>query len=116
MVRVIRGNVARKKRKKILKFAKGYVGSLSRLYRPAKQAVTHALKYAFSGRKLKKRDFRYLWNARISAALEGQGLKYGQLIFLLKKSNITLNRKMLAMIAAEDPAAFTELCTRVKAK
>lgn len=113
MARVKRGNVARKKRKKVLKLAKGYFGSLSKLYRPARQAVIHALRYAYFGRKEKKRDYRSLWIARINAAVKNYGLKYSVFVNLLKKAKISLNRKMLAWIAVEDPEAFEALVKKV---
>jgi large subunit ribosomal protein L20 len=116
VARVKRGNVARKKRKKILGLAKGFVGSLSRLYRPAKQAVTHALKYAYTGRKLKKRDYRYLWIARINAALKNYGVTYSQFCQQLRQAKIGLNRKMLAQIAVTDPPAFEALVKKVRPK
>lgn len=116
MVRVKRGNIARRKRKKILHLAKGYFGSLSRVYRPAHQAVTHALKYAYFGRKQKKRDYRYFWISRVNAACRSFGLNYSRFWQLLKKAKIGLNRKMLAYLAVKDPAAFEALVKKIQAK
>ncbi|PLS68622.1 MAG: 50S ribosomal protein L20 [Cyanobacteria bacterium M5B4] len=109
MTRVKRGNVARKRRKKILKLAKGFRGSHSTLFRTANQQVMKALRNAYRDRRKKKRDFRGLWIARINAAARSQGLNYSQLINKLKKANIQLNRKMLAQIAAKDPETFTQI-------
>ena len=109
MVRVKRGNVARKRRKKILKLAKGYRGAHSRLFRVANQQVMKALKYSYVGRKQKKRTFRKLWITRINAASKLNGLSYSKLIHNLKKSNIDLNRKMLSQIAVLDSQTFKKL-------
>ena len=109
MVRVKRGNVARKRRKKILQLAKGYRGAHSRLFRVANQQVMKALRYSYVGRKQKKRTFRKLWITRINAASKLNGLSYSKLIHNLKKSNIDLNRKMLAQIAILDSQTFTKL-------
>ena len=109
MVRVKRGNVARKRRKKILHLAKGYRGAHSRLFRVANQQVMKALRYSYVGRKQKKRVFRKLWITRINAASRVQGLSYSRLIHNFKKSNIGLNRKMLAQIAVLDSSTFNEL-------
>ena len=98
-----------KKRRKILKQAKGYFGSKSRLYRVARQAVMKSLNYAYVGRKLKKRDFRQLWIARINAAARLNGLSYSRLMHGLKVAGIDLNRKVLADIAVNDAQAFTEI-------
>ena len=106
MVRVKRGNVARKRRKKILKLAKGYRGAHSRLFRVANQQVMKALKYSYVGRKQKKRTFRKLWIARINAASKINGLSYSRLIHNFKESNIDLNRKMLSQIALLDSKTF----------
>lgn len=116
MVRVKRGNVARKKRKKLLKRAKGFRGSLRRLYTAAKQAVYHAKRYATRDRKTKKREFRYLWNARISAAAKSAGTSYSKLINSLKKNNILLNRKMLSELAISDNKVFLKIVDMVKGK
>jgi large subunit ribosomal protein L20 len=109
MTRVKRGNVARKRRKKILKMAKGYRGSHSKLFRTANQQVTKALGNAYRDRRKRKRDFRRLWITRINAAARQQGMSYSQLIGKLKKANIGLNRKMLAQLAAVDPNAFAKV-------
>lgn len=114
MVRVKRGNVARKKRKKLLKRAKGFRGSLRRLYRSAKQAVYHAMRYQTRDRRARKREFRYLWNARISAASKKFGITYSRFINGLKKKNILLNRKMLADLAVADPKAFSKIIDLIK--
>ncbi len=109
MTRVKRGNVARKRRKKILKLAKGFRGSHSTLFRTANQQVMKALRNAYRDRRKKKRDFRGLWIARINAAARRQGMNYSQLTNKLKKANIQLNRKMLSQIAAQDPETFTKI-------
>jgi large subunit ribosomal protein L20 len=109
MTRVKRGNVARKRRKKILKLAKGFRGSHSKLFRTANQQVMKALRNAYRDRKKRKRDFRRLWITRINAAARLHGLSYSQLIGNLKKVNIQLNRKMLAQLAVLDPAAFDKV-------
>nr|YP_009551042.1 ribosomal protein L20 [Pseudellipsoidion edaphicum]QAA11979.1 ribosomal protein L20 [Pseudellipsoidion edaphicum] len=109
MVRVKRGNIARKYRKKILSMAKGYVGSHSRLFRIANQQVMKALKYSYSGRKNKKRWFRRLWINRINIASRQLGLTYSRLIFKMKSENIGLNRKMLANLAVLDPKVLAIL-------
>lgn len=106
MTRVKRGNVARKRRKKILKLAKGFRGSHSTLFRTANQQVMKALRSAYRDRKRRKRDFRRLWIARINAAARQHGISYSQLIGNMKKANIQLNRKMLAQMAVTDPASF----------
>jgi large subunit ribosomal protein L20 len=109
MVRVKRGNVARKRRKKILQLAKGYRGAHSRLFRVANQQVMKALRYSYVGRKQKKRMFRRIWITRINAASRLKGLTYSHVIHKFKKSNIELNRKMLAQIAVLDNSTFNEL-------
>jgi large subunit ribosomal protein L20 len=109
MTRVKRGNVARKHRNKILKLAKGFRGSHSKLYRVANQQVMKALRNAYRDRKKKKRDFRRLWITRINAASRQHGLSYSQLIGQMKKADIQLNRKMLAQIAICDPASFEQV-------
>ena len=111
MVRVKRGNVARKRRKKILQLAKGYRGAHSRLFRVANQQVMKALRYSYVGRKQKKRIFRRLWIARINAASKVNGLSYSRLISNFKKSKIDLNRKMLSQIAILDTQTFKKLVT-----
>jgi large subunit ribosomal protein L20 len=109
MVRVKRGNVARKRRKKILSLASGYRGSHSILFRIANQQVMKALRYSYIGRKQKKRIFRKIWISRINAASRLNGLSYSQLIHKLKKSNIDINRKMLSQIAVIDSSTFKSL-------
>ncbi|MBD1821037.1 MULTISPECIES: 50S ribosomal protein L20 [unclassified Leptolyngbya] len=109
MARVKRGNVARKRRKKILKLAKGFRGSHSRLFRTANQQVMKALRNAYRDRRKKKRDFRRLWITRINAAARQQGISYSQLIGKLKKADILINRKMLAQLAVLDPAGFAKV-------
>ena len=109
MVRVKRGNVARKRRKKILQLAKGYRGSHSRLFRVANQQVMKALRYSYIGRKQKKRTFRKLWITRINSAALLHGSTYSKIIHDFKKSSIDLNRKMLAQIAILDNQTFKEL-------
>jgi large subunit ribosomal protein L20 len=111
MVRVKRGNVARKRRNKILQLAKGYRGAHSRLFRVANQQVMKALRYSFVGRKQKKRTFRKIWITRINAASKLNNLSYSKLIHNLKKSNIDLNRKMLSQIAILDTQTFNKLVT-----
>ena len=109
MARVKRGNVARKRRNKILKLAKGFRGSHSKLFRTANQQVMKALRYAYRDRRNRKRDFRRLWITRINAASRMHGLIYSQLIGQLKKSNIDINRKMLAQMAVLDPDGFAKV-------
>ena len=109
MPRVKRGNVARKRRKKILKLAKGYRGSHSTLFRTANQQVMKALRYAYRDRKKRKRDFRRLWITRINAACRQHGMSYSNFMGSLKKSNIEINRKMLAQMAVLDPDGFTKV-------
>jgi large subunit ribosomal protein L20 len=117
MPRVKRGNVARKRRKKILKLAKGYRGSHSTLFRTANQQVMKALRYAYRDRKKRKRDFRRLWIARINAACRQHGMSYSKFMGNLKKSNIEINRKMLSQMAILDPNGFSkvaEMASQVK--
>ncbi|MBQ8196807.1 MAG: 50S ribosomal protein L20 [Clostridia bacterium] len=113
-MRIKRGVNAVKKRRKILKLAKGYFGGRSKRYRVAREAVMKAQKYAYIGRKLRKRDFRSLWIARINAACRMNGLSYSKFMFGLKNAGIALNRKVLAEIAVSDAAAFTALCEQAK--
>ena len=115
MARVKGAMMARKRRNKILKAAKGYWGAKSKHFKMAKQAVMKSGNYAFAGRKIKKRDFRRLWITRISAACKANGMNYSTFMNGLKKANVTLNRKMLSEIAISDPAAFTALCEQAKA-
>jgi large subunit ribosomal protein L20 len=109
MVRVKRGNVARKRRNKILQLAKGYRGAHSRLFRVANQQIMKALRYSFVGRKQKKRTFRKIWITRINAASKLNDLSYSKFIHNLKKSNIDPNRKMLSQIAILDTQTFNKL-------
>ena len=115
MARVKGAMMTRKRRKKILKRAKGYWGSKSTHFRVANQAVMKSLKYAYIGRKHKKRDFRRLWITRISAACRMNGVNYSTFMNGLKKAGITLNRKMLSELAINDAAAFTALVEKAKA-
>jgi large subunit ribosomal protein L20 len=104
-----------KKRRKILKLAKGYFGGKSKRYRVAREAVMKSQQYAYIGRKLKKRDFRSLWIARINAACRLNGISYSKFMYGLKKAGINLNRKVLAELAISDAAAFTALTEKAKA-
>jgi large subunit ribosomal protein L20 len=115
MPRVKRGTVRRAKRKKLLGLAKGYYANKSKLYRAAKESVDTALKYAFVGRRRKKRDFRRLWVVRINAAARQHGLTYSQLINGLKGAGVMLDRKMLAELAVSNPAAFAGVAAQAKA-
>jgi large subunit ribosomal protein L20 len=114
MPRVKRGTVRRAKRKKLLARAKGYYANKSKLYRAAKESVDTALKYAFVGRRRKKRDFRRLWVIRINAAARENGLTYGQQIAGLKVAGVTLDRKVLAEMAVSEPASFALLAKQAK--
>ncbi len=109
MTRVKRGNVARKRRKKVLKLAKGFRGSHSKLFRTANQQVMKALRNSYRDRRKRKRDFRRLWIARVNAAARMEGISYSRFIGQLKKADIELNRKMLAQLAILDPQAFSEV-------
>ena len=114
MVRVKRGNVARKRRKKILKMAKGFRGAHSSLFRTAKQQVMKALKYSYVGRKQKKREYRRLWIIRISASLQSYELSYSKFMHLLKKSGVGLNRKILSQLVIIDYPAFDKLISLIR--
>ena len=114
MTRVKGGTVARARRKKVLKEAKGYFGSKHRLYKTAHEQLMHSGQYAFRDRKQKKREFRKLWITRINAACRTNGISYSQFINGLNKANVELNRKVLADIAATDAAAFTNLVETAK--
>jgi large subunit ribosomal protein L20 len=114
MPRVKRGTKRRAKRKKILDRASGYYLTKSKLYRSAKESVERALKFAYSGRRQKKRQFRSLWIVRIGAAARENGMSYSQFINGLKKSGIELDRKILADLAVQDPAAFKGLAAQAK--
>ena len=115
MARVKRAVNALKKRRKVFKLSKGYFGAKSKQYRAASEQVRRSLRYAYIGRKLKKRDFRRLWIARINAGARANGLSYSKLMNGLKKSGIDMNRKMLSELAINDAAAFTALCEKAKA-
>ena len=114
MPRAVDGTKRKDRRKKILEQAKGYYGRRSTNHRIAKDAVAKAGQYAYRGRKEKKRDFRKLWIARISAAIQAEGLNYSQFMHGLKLAQITLNRKALSNMAVEDKAAFSALVETVK--
>ena len=114
MARVKGALMTRKRRNKVLKAAKGYWGSKSTHYKMANQAVMKSLKYAYIGRKLKKRDFRKLWIARINAAAKANGMNYSKFMYGLKLAGVTMNRKMLSELAIHEPATFTALCDTAK--
>ena len=114
MARIKRAVNAVKKRRKVLKLAKGYFGAKSKQYRAATQQVMKSLAYAYVGRKLRKRDFRRLWITRINAAARINGLSYSRMMNGLKKAGVEINRKMLAELAVSDAAAFTELANVAK--
>ena len=114
MPRVKRGPHRRAKRKKLLKRAKGYYATKSKLYQAAQEAVDKALNYAYAGRRRKKRDFRRLWVVRINAAARANGLSYGQFINGLKAAGVGLDRKSLAELAVNHPAAFASLAEQAQ--
>ncbi|MBR2133183.1 MAG: 50S ribosomal protein L20 [Eubacterium sp.] len=115
MARIKGATTTRKRRKKVLKAAKGYYGGKHRLFKTAKQAVMKSGQYAYIGRKQKKRDFRRMWITRISAGCKANGINYSTFMNGLKKAGIDLNRKMLSEIAISDPAAFASLVETAKA-
>ena len=115
MARVKGAMMTPKRRKKVLKLAKGYFGAKSTHFKMAKQAVMKSGNYAYAGRKQRKRDFRSLWITRISAACRINGINYSTFMNGLKKAGVELNRKMLSEIAINDPAAFTSLVEKAKA-
>ena len=115
MARIKRAVNAVKKRRKVFKLSKGYFGAKSKQYRAASEQVRRSLRYAYIGRKAKKRDFRRLWIARINAGARANGLSYSRLMDGLKKAQIDINRKMLSELAICDAAAFTALCEMAKA-
>ena len=115
MARIKGAMMTRKRRKKVLKLAKGYYGAKSKLFKTAKEAVMKSGQYAYIGRRLRKRDFRRLWIARINAAAKMNGMNYSTFMNGLKKAGVTLNRKMLAELAVSDAAAFTALTEQAKA-
>jgi len=116
MPRVKRGFKARRRRNKVLKLAKGYRGARGKLFRSATEAVDRALNYAYRDRKVKKRDFRALWIARINAAARMNGLSYSRLVHGLKKADIGLDRKILAQLAVVDPTGFGAVVEKAKAQ
>ena len=114
MARIKRAVTAQKKKRKMMKLAKGYFGAKSKQYRAASEQVRRSLRYAYIGRKLKKRDFRRLWIARINAAARINGLSYSKMINGLKVAGIDINRKVLAELAISDAAAFAALAQKAK--
>ena len=116
MARVKGAMMTRKRRNKVLKLAKGYWGAKSKHYKMANEQVMKSLQYAYVGRRLKKRDFRQLWIARISAGCKMNGMNYSTFMHGLKLANVEINRKMLAEMAVNDKAAFTQLTEMAKAK
>ncbi len=115
MARVKRGTSTKKRHKRVLKQAKGFYGSKSRLFKTANDQVMQSLNYAFIGRKHRKRDFRQLWITRINAAARQNGMSYSKFIGGLKRANIEVNRKMLSEVAIHDPKSFAELVEIAKA-
>ena len=115
MARVKRAVNALKKRRKVMRLAKGYFGAKSKQYRAASEQVRRSMRYAFIGRRLKKREFRRLWIARINAAARMNGLSYSRMINGLKVAGVVIDRKMLSDIAIQDPAGFTQLAETAKA-
>ena len=116
MARVKGAMMTRKRRNKILKMAKGYWGSKSKHYKMANQAMMKSLTYAYTGRRLKKRDFRRLWITRISAACKANGMNYSTFMHGLKLADIQIDRKMLSELAVNDKAAFAQLVELAKGK
>ncbi len=116
MPRVKRGFKARRRRNRVLKLAKGYRGARSKLFRSATEAVDRALNYAYRDRRVKKRDFRALWIARINAAARENGLSYSRLIYGLKLADVALDRKIMADLAVNDPAGFAVVVETAKGK
>ena len=114
MARIKGAMATRKRRNKVLKLAKGYWGSKSKLFKTAKEAVMKSGQYAYIGRRLKKRNFRQLWITRISAGCKANGMNSSTFMNGLKKAGITMNRKMLSEIAISDPAAFTAICEKAQ--
>lgn len=114
MTRVKRGTIAVKKRKKILKYTKGFKWGRKSKERAAKEALLHAWTHAFQGRKEKKRNYRRLWNVKVSAAAVEQGVSYSKLIGALKKANVRLDRKILADLAEHQPKIFNQIVAKVK--
>ena len=116
MARIKGAMMTRKRRKKVLKLAKGYYGAKSKLFKTAKEAVMKSGQYAYIGRKQRKRDFRRLWITRISAAAKINGMNYSTFMNGLKKASVEINRKMLSELAVNDKAAFTQLTELAKSK
>lgn len=116
MPRTKGGYKTRRRRKKVLKMAKGYYGAKSRLYKVATEAVDKALRYAYRDRRVRKREFRSLWIVRINAAARALGMTYSQFMNGLAKAKVNLNRKILSDLAVKDPKAFNELIEIVKAQ
>ncbi len=116
MARVKRAMMKRKRRNRVLKLAKGYWGSKSKHFKMAKQAIMKSGQYAYIGRRLKKRDFRRLWITRISAACKANGMNYSSFMHGLKMADVQIDRKMLAEMAVNDKAAFTQLTDLAKSK
>lgn len=114
MARIKRSVNSMKKRRKVMKLAKGYYGAKSKQYRTANQAVMKSLKYAYIGRRLRKRDFRRLWITRINAAARINGMNYSRMMNGLKVAGVNVNRKMLAELAVNDPASFSEMTNIAK--
>lgn len=114
MVRVKRGKLRTKKRKRLLKLAKGFRWSRKNKYRLAKEALFHAFKYAYRDRRTKKREFRKLWQIRINAATRRLGLPYSKFMYLLKQKKIGLDRKVLAQLAKDYPAVFEKIAEKIK--
>ena len=114
MARIKRAVTAHKKRRKVLKLAKGYFGAKSKQYRTASEQVRRSLRYAYTGRKLRKRDFRSLWITRISAACKLNGMNYSSFMHGLKKQGVEVNRKMLADLAVNDAEGFAQLAQIAK--
>ncbi len=116
MPRVKRGFKARRRRNKVLKLARGYRGARSKLFRSATEAVDRALSYAYRDRRVRKRDFRALWIARINAAARENGLSYSRLIHGLKQAEIAIDRKILAQLAVTDPGGFGSIVEKAKSQ
>ncbi len=116
MARIKMSVNAKKRRRKIFKLAKGYFGGKSKQFRAASEQVARSLRYAYVGRRLRKRDFRKLWIARINAAVRPYGLSYSRFINGLKLANVDINRKMLSELAISDPAAFAKVVELAKSK
>ncbi|VAX24328.1 LSU ribosomal protein L20p [hydrothermal vent metagenome] len=116
MARVKTGSVSKARHKKILKMAKGYVGARSRTFKKAKEAVTHALVYAYRDRRVRKRDFRSLWIVRINAAVRSEGMSYSRFIDGLTKAGVEVDRKIMADMAVNDPDAIKKLVEIAKEK